>query len=374
MKVLAVFGTRPEAIKMAPVVRAIGAVNGIESRVCVTAQHRAMLDQVLKVFEIHPDHDLDVMVPGQTLSETTGRILMRVDPVLLEFQPDIVLVHGDTTTAAAVTLASYYRRVRVGHVEAGLRTGDLESPWPEEGNRRMIAALATVHFAPTEQARGNLLREGIAPAAIHVTGNTVIDSLRLVSDRLRNDACLRESIVRRFAFLRSGTRLVLITCHRRENLPRGIERICAAIRDLSVRFVDVDFVYPVHPNPQIHGLVSASLHGIDNVHLTGPLDYLPFVHLMNRASLLLTDSGGVQEEATALGKPALVLRDTTERPESISTGTTRLVGTDTMAIVQAASCLLEGSDAVGGPPAHTPYGDGRAGERIARIVQSLGIH
>jgi UDP-N-acetylglucosamine 2-epimerase (non-hydrolysing) len=372
MRVLTVFGTRPEAIKMAPLVRKLAALPDMESRVCVTAQHRAMLDQVLEAFDIRPEHDLDIMAPGQSLTETCSRVLLGLEPILQEFHPDLVLVHGDTTSAAAATLAAYYQDIPVGHVEAGLRTGDLRAPWPEEGHRRLIASLAAVHFAPTEEARENLIREGIAPAAIHVTGNTVIDALHMVLDRLHNDSRLQESLVRRFSFLRARSRLVLITCHRREVFGAGLERICLAIRELAKRFAEVDFVYPVHPNPEVLGPVSTSLQEIANVHLVEPLDYLPFVHLMQRSCLLLTDSGGIQEEAPALGKPVVVLRDTTERPEALATGMVQLAGTDTAAIVQAAARLLALSPG-GRPTTKTPYGDGRASERIVQIVQSLGI-
>ena len=375
MKVLTVFGTRPEAIKMAPLVRALAASPEIESRVCVTAQHRQMLDAVLHLFEIAPEHDLDIMAPAQPLSSIASRVLLGIEPVLREFQPDVVLVHGDTTTASAATLAAYYQKIPVGHVEAGLRTGDLLAPWPEEGNRRMIAALAKFHCAPTQQARENLLREGIAAEAIHVTGNTVIDALWLVIDRLKADEPLRESLAAQFSFLRPQARMVLITCHRRENFGAGLTRICAAIQALAERFPEVDFVYPVHPNPQVCGPVRGALGGIDNLHLIDPQDYLPFVYLMDRSHLLLTDSGGIQEEAPALGKPVLVMRDTTERPEALATGTVALVGTDTLAIIAAATRLLIDSPGLeSGLSGETLYGDGRASERIVQVVQSLGIY
>jgi UDP-N-acetylglucosamine 2-epimerase (non-hydrolysing) len=272
-------------------------------------------------------------------------------------------------------MAAYYQRIPVGHVEAGLRTGNLLAPWPEEGNRKVIAAVATVHFAPTEQARENLLREGIAPEAIHVTGNTVIDALRIVVDRLRADARLADSLAGQFPFLRADARLVVITCHRRENFQGGLDRICVAIRTLAERFPEVDFVFPVHPNPKVLGPVRAALQGIGNVHLIEPQDYLPFVYLMSRSSLLLTDSGGIQEEAPALGKPVLVMRDTTERPEALASGAVQLVGTDTVTIVESAARVLTGSlGPVVSSMVETPYGDGRASERITRILQSLGSH
>ncbi len=375
MKVLTVFGTRPEAIKMAPVVGALASLTGVESRVCVTAQHREMLDQVLHLFGMQPDYDLGIMVPGQTLSATTSKVLLGLEPLLQQFGPDLVLVHGDTATASAAALAAYYQRIPVGHVEAGLRTGDLLAPWPEEGNRKVIAAVATVHFAPTEQARENLLREGIGPGAIHVTGNTVIDALRLVVDRLRTDSRLADSLAGQFPFLRADARLVVITCHRRENFQGGLDRVCAAIRTLAERFPEVDFVFPVHPNPKVREPVSATLQGIGNVHLIDPQDYLPFVYLMSRSSLLLTDSGGIQEEAPALGKPVLVMRDTTERPEALANGAVQLVGTDAVTIVESAARILAGSHSpVVSSMVETPYGDGRASERIVRILQSLGSH
>jgi UDP-N-acetylglucosamine 2-epimerase (non-hydrolysing) len=375
MKVLTVFGTRPEAIKMAPVVRTLAALTGIESRVCVTAQHREMLDQVLHLFAIQPDYDLGIMVPGQTISATTSKVLMGLEPLLQQFGPDLVLVHGDTATASAAAMAAYYQRIQVGHVEAGLRTGNLLAPWPEEGNRKVIAALTTVHFAPTEQARENLLREGIAPGAIHVTGNTVIDALRIVVEQLRTDARLADSLAGQFPFLRADARLVVITCHRRENFQGGLDRVCAAIRTLAERFPEVDFVFPVHPNPKVLGPVRAALQGIGNVHLIEPQDYLPFVYLMSMSSLLLTDSGGIQEEAPALGKPVLVMRDTTERPEALASGTVQLVGTDTVTIVEsAARVLTDPPVSVVSSMVETPYGDGRASERIIRILQSLGSH
>jgi len=360
---------------MAPLVKALAACPEIESRVCVTAQHRHLLDTVLELFQIEPDHDLDIMAPSQTLSAIASRILLGLEPVLREFQPDVVLVHGDTATASAATLAAYYQKIPVGHVEAGLRTGDLLAPWPEEGNRRVIAALARVHFAPTPQARDNLLREGIAADAIHVTGNTVIDALWLVIGRIRADECLRESLATQFSFLRPQARMTLITCHRRENFGAGLERICEAIRRLAARFPDVDFVYPVHPNPRVCEPVRGALGGIANLHLIEPQEYLPFVYLMDRSHLLLTDSGGIQEEAPALGKPVLVMRDMTERPEALSSGTVALVGTDTATIVELAARLLESSPAAGASARGASlYGDGRASEQIVQILQSLGTH
>ncbi|WP_225205323.1 non-hydrolyzing UDP-N-acetylglucosamine 2-epimerase [Novosphingobium huizhouense] len=370
-KVLTVFGTRPEAIKMAPLVKRLAAAEGIDARVCVTAQHREMLDQVLRLFEIVPDYDLDIMKPGQTLSGITSEILTRIEAPLKDFAPDIVLVHGDTSTTFATTLASYYQQIPVGHVEAGLRTGNLLSPWPEEANRKLTGALARLHFAPTDQSKRNLLAENVDEATIHVTGNTVIDALLMVKDKLEGDAALSGELAARFApVLREGARLVLITGHRRENFGGGFERICAAIADLAERHRDVDFVYPVHLNPNVRAPVNRILAGRDNVHLIEPLDYLPFVYMMVRSTLILTDSGGIQEEAPSLGKPVLVMRDTTERPEAVEAGTVRLVGTDARAIVEGAAELLEDEAKYRQMAfAHNPYGDGRACERIHKVLE-----
>ncbi len=371
LKVLTVFGTRPEAIKMAPLVRALGAESGIESRVCVTAQHRQMLDQVLELFGIVPDHDLDVMRPGQTLHALTAALLTRLEPVLAAERPDIVLVHGDTSTTLCTSLAAFYQRIAIGHVEAGLRTGNLYSPWPEEANRKLTGALAALHFAPTARSRANLLREGTDPSTVHVTGNTVIDALLAVSQRFDRDAQLETTYTERFAFLRSGAPLVLITGHRRENFGGGFERICEAIRALALEFQGADFVYPVHLNPNVLEPVRRILHGISNVHLTEPCDYLPFVWLMRRAHLLLTDSGGIQEEAPSLGKPVLVMRDTTERPEAVEAGTVALVGTDVDAITSGVRRLMLDPDAYQRMSvAHNPYGDGQACRRIVDVLKA----
>lgn len=354
---------------MAPLVKSLAAAEGIDSRVCVTAQHRQMLDQVLELFAIVPDYDLDIMKPNQTLSGITTEILSRIEPVLAEFRPDLVLVHGDTSTTLCTSLACFYQKIPVGHVEAGLRTGDLYSPWPEEGNRKLTGALAALHFAPTGQSQKNLLREGVAEEKIHVTGNTVIDALLLVKERLENDQALAASLARQFPFLRADARLVLITGHRRENFGEGFERICEAIHTLAADFPDVDFLYPVHLNPNVREPVGRILKDVQNVHLIEPQDYLPFVYLMTRSTLILTDSGGIQEEAPSLGKPVLVMRDTTERPEAVDAGTVRLVGTDTQKIVAAVCELLRDRDAYERMSfAHNPYGDGQA---CARIVNTI---
>ncbi|AZN37302.1 non-hydrolyzing UDP-N-acetylglucosamine 2-epimerase [Iodobacter ciconiae] len=370
MKVLTVFGTRPEAIKMAPLVNALANEANIESKVCVTAQHRQMLDQVLELFEITPDYDLNIMKPGQTLSGISSEILTNLEPVLMEFRPDLVLVHGDTSTTFAATLAAYYQQIAVGHVEAGLRTGDIYSPWPEEANRKLTSTLAKHHFAPTTQAQQNLLQEGVKQENIYISGNTVIDALLWVKQKLESDLNLTKQLHQSFPFLRKDARLVLITGHRRENFGEGFERICSAIRTLAINFPNVDFLYPVHLNPNVREPVGRILQGVSNVHLIEPQDYLPFVYLMTRAHIILTDSGGIQEEAPSLGKPVLVMRDTTERPEAVAAGTVKLVGTDAENIIQAVTTLL--NDPIEYQQmsiAHNPYGDGKACERIINIIK-----
>lgn len=367
-RVMVVFGTRPEAIKMAPVVHALRDHPDLEPKVVVTAQHRQMLDQVLQLFDIVPDADLDIMQHRQTLSDMTARIVQGMAPVLDAFKPDIVLVHGDTSTTLSTALAAFYARVPVGHVEAGLRTGNMQAPWPEEMNRRLTAPLCSLHFSPTETARSNLLREGIAGADIHVTGNTVIDALLQVDARLSDDALLASRMDAMFPFLDADRRLMLVTGHRRENFGEGFERICAAIAAIARRD-DVQIVYPVHLNPNVQEPVKRHLSGLGNVHLIEPLDYLPFVHLMRRCHLILTDSGGVQEEAPSLGKPVLVMRDTTERPEAVDAGTVRLVGTDHNRILADVGRLLDDVGAYAKmSEAHNPYGDGKASARIAALI------
>lgn len=362
-------GTRPEAIKMAPVVGALASTPGIEVQVAVTAQHRQMLDQVLRLFGIAPDEDLDLMAPGQALPDLFGRLLSGMSGVIARRRPDLVLVHGDTSTTLATALAAYYARVPVAHVEAGLRTGNLYAPWPEEANRRLVAPLAALHFAPTGRARDNLLAEGVAPGAIHVTGNTVIDALLEVAGRIEGDAALRGELEGRFPFLDPGKRMVLVTGHRRENFGDGFDQICSALRDLAARG-DVQVVYPVHLNPNVQEPVHRILGGLPGVHLLPPQDYLPFVYLMMRSHFILTDSGGVQEEAPSLGKPVLVMRATTERPEAVEAGTVRLVGTDAGAILRDAGRLLDDEGFHQSMArAHNPYGDGRAATRIAERIR-----
>lgn len=369
MKVLTVFGTRPEAIKMAPVIRALRQDALFAVRVCVTAQHRQMLDQVLSLFAISPDFDLNLMQPGQDLTDITARVLQGMREVLREWRPDVVLVHGDTTTTMAASLAAYYEKIAVGHVEAGLRTGNIYSPWPEEMNRRLTAAITSVHFAPTTTAQDNLLKEGIKSATIHVTGNTVIDALLEVAAQLDGDDRLAADMAARFSFLDNGKKLLLVTGHRRENFGGGVENICQALRELG-QHPDVQIVYPVHLNPNVQEPVKRILADCPAVHLIEPLDYLPFVYLMTRSYLVITDSGGVQEEAPSLGKPVLVMRDTTERPEAVLAGTVRLVGADTDKIVREASLLLDDAAAYRSmAQAHNPYGDGLAASRIVAILR-----
>ncbi len=367
-KVLIVFGTRPAAIKMAPVVAALRQTAGIEPIVAVTAQHRQMLDQVLDLFTITPDEDLDVMEPGQTLQGLFSKILLGMCEVIGRHKPDLVLVHGDTSTTLASALAAFYNRVPVGHVEAGLRTGDIYAPWPEEANRCLTAPLTTMHFAPTQRARDNLRRENIDDGRILVTGNTVIDALLQVTNRIEHDAALRDSLTARFPFLDASKKLILVTGHRRENFGGGFEQICQALRTLADRG-DTQIVYPVHLNPNVQEPVNRLLGNHPAITLIPPQDYLPFVYLMSRAYLLITDSGGVQEEAPSLGKPVLVMRDVTERPEAVEAGTVVLVGTDTGRIVKEASRLLDDPAAYEKfSRSHNPYGDGTAAMRIAHAI------
>ena len=369
MRVLTIFGTRPEAIKMAPLAIRLGADSRFDSKVCVTAQHREMLDQVLDLFQLVPDYDLDLMKPGQTLSELTGRILTSVEGVLQSFRPDIVLVHGDTSTTLATSLAAYYQQIPVGHVEAGLRTGNLYSPWPEEANRKLTGALASLHFAPTDIARQNLIREGVADTQIYVTGNTVIDALLEVRDKIHGAPSLTSQCNEQFSFLDASRKLILVTGHRRESFGAGFERICQSLAAIAESHPDVEILYPVHLNPNVQEPVRRLLGSNPRVHLIEPLDYLPFVYLMDRSYLILTDSGGIQEEAPSLGKPVLVMRDTTERPEAVTAGTVRLVGTDVEAITEAVKELLTDSAAYKRMSlAHNPYGDGHACHRITEAL------
>ncbi|WP_409202664.1 non-hydrolyzing UDP-N-acetylglucosamine 2-epimerase [Vibrio fluvialis] len=369
IKVLSVFGTRPEAIKMAPVVEKLKKDARFESRVCVTAQHRQMLDQVLELFDIKPEYDLNIMKAGQDLTDVTSSILLGLRSVLQEFQPDYVLVHGDTATTLSTTLAAYFQQVKVGHIEAGLRTNNIYSPWPEEGNRKVTGCLANLHFAPTSTSEKNLLKESVPADTIIVTGNTVIDALFLVRDKLDSEQSLRANFEQQFGFLNEQRRIVLITGHRRESFGGGFERICEAISELADKFSYVDFVYPVHLNPNVREPVNRFLSGRSNIVLIEPQEYLPFVYLMNRAHVILTDSGGIQEEAPSLGKPVLVMRDTTERPEAVDAGTVKLVGTDVDRIVNEISILLTDEQSyLDMSVAHNPYGDGMASQRILDAI------
>ena len=378
-KILLVFGTRPEAIKMAPLVKKLQAMHeAFQTVVCVTGQHREMLDQVLRLFEITPDYDLNIMKPNQDLYDITSRILLGMRDVLREVQPDIVLVHGDTTTSMAAALAAFYQQISVGHVEAGLRTGNIYSPWPEEMNRLITGRITTHHFSPTPLARENLLREHVAEKQIIVTGNTVIDALQMVVGKLREDTAFASEVANRISEmgydvkrLAGAKRMVLITGHRRENFGEGFLNICHAIKHLAEQYPDVDFVYPMHLNPNVRKPVLEILgEGAENVFLIEPLDYLPFVYMMQHSTLILTDSGGVQEEAPGLGKPVLVMRDTTERPEAVEAGTVLLVGTNREKIEQGVSQLLDDADMYRRmSEAVNPYGDGEACARIAEALR-----
>lgn len=370
MKVLTVFGTRPEAIKMAPLAIKLAEQEGIDARVCVTAQHREMLDQVLGLFEITPEYDLNIMKPGQDLTDVTTNILQGIKPILADFKPDVVLVHGDTATTFATSLAAYYQQIAVGHVEAGLRTGNIYSPWPEEANRKLTGAITTYHFAPTETSQQNLLNEAVAPENITVTGNTVIDALLDVSAKLKNETALNSEMAERFSFLNKDKKLILVTGHRRESFGGGFERICKALAYTAEQHPGCQIVYPVHLNPNVQEPVNRLLKGVPNITLIEPQDYLPFVYLMNQAHIILTDSGGIQEEAPSLGKPVLVMRDTTERPEAVSAGTVKLVGTDVDKITASLNQLLTDEKAYEEMSfAHNPYGDGKACERIIEVLR-----
>lgn len=367
-KVLLVFGTRPEAIKMAPLVLELKSRKGLNVEVCVTAQHREMLDQVLDLFELKPDYDLNLMQPGQDLYDITTKALIGLKGVLETSKPDLVLVHGDTTTTFASSLAAFYQRIPVGHVEAGLRTGNIYSPWPEEMNRKLTGSLTKFHFAPTTKAQNNLFLENVDAADVYVTGNTVIDALVQVEKRIGTDKALNSKLSAQFDFLDPSKKLILVTGHRRESFGDGFENICQALRTLAQQ-ADVQVLYPMHLNPNVREPVNRILHNVENVFLIEPQEYLPFVYLMSRAYIILTDSGGVQEEAPSLGKPVLVMRDTTERPEAVDAGTVKLVGTDYDCIVNESMALLTDKQAYEKMSfAHNPYGNGKACQRIADII------
>ncbi|QOC23756.1 UDP-N-acetylglucosamine 2-epimerase (non-hydrolyzing) [Wenzhouxiangella sp. AB-CW3] len=368
LKVLSIFGTRPEAIKMAPLIQTLASDPAIDSRLCVTGQHREMLYQVLDLFNIRPDHDLNIMRSQQDLTDITASILTGLRDVLAEVQPDRVLVHGDTTSTLAGSLAAYYARIPVGHVEAGLRTGNIYSPWPEEVNRKLTAGIADLHFAPTQLAAEALRAEGIRDNDTVITGNTVIDALLEVAERIRHDQTLRQDLASRFPFINPARRLILVTGHRRESFGQGLRRTCQALVALAERD-DVQVVYPVHLNPNVQQPVRELLSSRPNIHLIEPQDYLPFVYLMMQSYLIITDSGGVQEEGPSLGKPVLVTRDTTERPEALEAGTVELIGRETEDIIRSATRLLDDQCAYRRMSrAHNPYGDGKACPRIIEAI------
>ena len=375
-KILIVFGTRPEAIKMAPLVKEFQKdVINFETKVCVTAQHREMLDQVLDLFQINPDYDLDIMRPGQDLYDITSNILLNMKPVLENFEPDIVIVHGDTTTTFATTLATFYQKIKIAHVEAGLRTQDIYSPWPEEGNRKLTAVLTDYHFAPTNSSKNNLLNENIDEAKITVTGNTVIDALQLIVKRIENDSELESKLVKvinESGFIGLDSKFILVTGHRRENFGQGFLNICEALKELAKTNSNINILYPVHLNPKVRAPVNKILSGIKNIQLIEPLQYAEFVYLMSKCYLILTDSGGIQEEAPNLGKPVLLMRETTERPEAITAGNVKLVGANKKNIVKEAQILLDDlSKYQKMSKSHKLYGDGYASKKILKIIKEL---
>ena len=372
-KVMLVFGTRPEAIKMCPLVNELKKRKNIEKIVCVTGQHRQMLDQVLEVFGITPEYDLNIMAPNQDLYDITAKVLLGLREVLKDFRPDTVLVHGDTTTSMAASLAAFYMQIPVGHVEAGLRTYNMLSPWPEEMNRQVTDRICTYYFAPTEQSRANLLQENIDAKKIFITGNTVIDALLMAVDIISTAAGVKEKMAKELqekGYTVGDREYILVTGHRRENFGDGFLHICKAIKELAALHPEMDIVYPVHLNPNVQKPVYELLSGLSNVYLISPLDYLPFIYAMQHSTLLLTDSGGVQEEAPSLGKPVLVMRDTTERPEAVEAGTVKLVGTDAEAIVSNVTALLQDKEMYKRmSETHNPYGDGQACERIIAALR-----
>ncbi|MEV9529113.1 UDP-N-acetylglucosamine 2-epimerase (non-hydrolyzing) [Aliarcobacter butzleri] len=374
-KILLVFGTRPEAIKMAPLVKSFEKERTIESKVCVTGQHREMLDQVLEIFDIEPDFDLNIMKDGQDLYDITSRVLIGLRDVFCEFKPDIVLVHGDTTTCISASLAAFYGRIKVGHIEAGLRTGDIYSPWPEEANRQITGVLTNYHFAPTSTSKENLLKENKKLDNIIVTGNTVIDALFLALDKIENNKDLKSKVINSINSqykLNVNRKIVLVTGHRRENFGEGFINICEALKTIALSNSDIDIVYPVHLNPNVQKPVKEILSDTSNVYLINPLQYEEFIFLMNKSYFIITDSGGVQEEAPSLGKPVLVMRDTTERPEALEAGTVKLVGTSKETIIKEAQKLLDDENEYNTmSKAHNPYGDGKACERIVNFIKEI---
>lgn len=368
-KILTIFGTRPEAIKMAPLVTNLAEQREIQIKTCITGQHEEMLLQVLRLFEIKPEYNLKVMKVNQDLTELTSKLLVSIRDVLVDCKPDLVLVHGDTTTTLAASLAAFYQKIPVAHVEAGLRTRNLHAPWPEEANRKLTDAITTYYFAPTHTAMDNLLAEGVENSKIYVTGNTVIDALFYIVKKLEKNYHARSNVERIFKFLKDERKLILVTGHRRESFGAGFERICLALKNIALKHPELDIVYPVHLNPNVTTPVTKNLSQISNIFLLEPLDYISFVYLMKRAYIVLTDSGGIQEEAPSLGKPVLVMRDTTERPEAVNAGTVRLVGTDPDKICNyITELIIDESVYDTMSRSHNPYGDGHACERIVDII------
>lgn len=369
-----VFGTRPEAIKMAPVIRAFKDQNIFDTKVCVTAQHREMLDQVLKIFDIKPDYDLNIMQPGQDLFDITSSVLIGMKGIFKEFMPDIVLVHGDTTTSSAASLAAFYYKIKVGHIEAGLRTGNIYSPWPEEANRQITGVLANYHFAPTVTSKKNLLKENKDKDSILVTGNTVIDALFFVLDKINKDANIKNNILKSISAqykINDDKKIILVTGHRRENFGDGFLNICEALKKIAIKNTDVDIVYPVHLNPNVQKPVRKILSKSKNIHLIEPLSYECFIYMMNKSYFIITDSGGVQEEAPSLGKPVLVMRDSTERPEAVKAGTVKIVGTNIDLIVNESQKFLDNeNEYLKVSRAHNPYGDGLASKKIVNFFKN----
>lgn len=375
-KILIVFGTRPEAIKMAPLIKEFEKYkNDFDVKICVTAQHRSMLDQVLDIFDIHVDYDLNIMKHNQDLYDVTSKVLLKMRNVLREINPELVLVQGDTTTTFATSLASFYEKIPIGHIEAGLRTGNIYSPWPEEMNRKLTSCIAKYHFPPTEISKKNLSDEGVVSQRLFVTGNTVIDALFMIIEKIKNDKKLAKSIVKEIKQkgynVSNGKKLILVTGHRRENFGEGFINICEALREIAIKYKDFDILYPVHLNPNVQKPVFKILSDLKNVFLIEPIDYLPFVYLMSNSYIIITDSGGIQEEAPSLGKPVLVMRDTTERPEAVDAGTVKIVGTDKHRIVKETGLLIENQKIYNEMSmAHNPYGDGKACQRILKILKS----
>ena len=369
IKVLIIFGTRPEAIKMAPLCIAMGKDARFEARICLSGQHREMLDQMLEIFNIKGHYDLNVMRQGQDLTELSSKILEGLQPIIKNFRPDICLVHGDTTTSMAASLSSFYLKTPIGHVEAGLRTNNLFSPWPEEGNRRINSVLSTLHFAPSEDSVSNLLAEGVNQKSIILTGNTVIDALNIAVDRLRSDPILAEELSKQFCFLSNNRKMLLVTGHRRENIGIALDGVSRALAIIAKKYPDIDIVYAMHMNPAVHVSVKKHLGSFNNVHLIGPQDYMAFIYLMKQSTLILTDSGGIQEEAPALGKPVLVFRETTERPEAVRAGCAKLIGVEDGAILMEVERLITNeSERILMSQIRNPYGDGLAS---GRIIDSL---